>query len=268
MPELPEVETVVRSLEQRICDCTILSVDVRYPKILENCTVSEFSRLCSQKFESFGRRGKYLIFTLTKDVLICHLRMEGKFFVKDNDTGDKHTHVVFQLDNGRYVWYHDTRKFGRMWIYSKEEEWNCLRKLGKEPFDDTLYADDLYRKYHTSQYSLKELLLDQSVVCGIGNIYANEICFLMKRKPTTRVSKLTRPDFRRMIKYTKEVLQRAIELGGTTVHSFQSDGVDGLFQIELLVYGKENCPCSICTTPIKKIMWKGRGTYWCPKCQR
>lgn len=270
MPELPEVETVVRTLEYRLQKACIERVEVRYPPMIAHPDADAMAHVLEhQHFRQFARRGKYLLFHLDRGTLIVHLRMEGKFYVDQDAVIDRHTHVIFYLADGRRLLYHDTRKFGRMYYYPDGEDMLCLKKLGKEPWDDTLSGKELYHRYHTSRLSLKQLLLDQSVICGIGNIYANEICFAMRKRPSTPVSRLSKPDFDRMIAYSRTILQQAIEAGGTTIRSYTSSlGVDGRFQVSLMVHGRQKEPCRICQTPIKKVMWKGRGTYYCPCCQK
>lgn len=271
MPELPEVETVVRTLEYQIQDAVIQKVQVLYPKIVEHVAVDEFvSRLQSQRFVQFKRRGKYLLFELDKDVLVCHLRMEGKFYVeKDLSLVDKHTHIIFELADGRYVLYHDVRKFGRMYLYHKDEPLVALQKLGYEPWDTRLDVNYIKHKIRNGKEPLKAFLLDQSVICGIGNIYANEICYAVSLLPSTSVGMLSDEKWEQVIQETRRILQEAIACGGTTIRSYTSSlGVDGRFQISLMVHGRVNEPCKKCNATIQKVMLKGRGTYYCPRCQK
>ena len=271
MPELPEVETVVRTLEQQIKSCTITEVVVIYSPIIANVSTKEFcQRLLGQTFENFKRRGKYLIFELTDEILICHLRMEGKFFVEDNtNLKDKHTHILLKLSNGKILMYHDVRKFGRMYLYKKNEELVALSSLGLEPWDVKLTVDYLKEKTKKLKQPLKQVLLDQSIIAGIGNIYANEICFALKRLPETNFSELNDKELADIIKFTREILKVAIAQGGTTIRSYTSSlGVSGRFQQELMVHSRANEPCKICKEKIVKTKLKGRGTYHCPRCQK
>ena len=271
MPELPEVETVVRTLEQQINDCIITEVEVVYSPIIANVSTREFcERLLGQKFEKFDRRGKYLIFELTDEVLVCHLRMEGKFYV-ESTTGikDKHTHVLLSLSNGKILMYHDVRKFGRMYLYKRGEDLTVLDSLGLEPWDKELTVDYLKKKTAKLKQPLKQVLLDQHIIAGVGNIYANEICFALKKLPDTDFSKLSNRQLSELIEHTKDILAKAIKQGGTTIRSYTSSlGVSGLFQQDLMVHARENEPCKICGTKIIKTMLKGRGTYYCPRCQK
>ena len=269
MPELPEVETVVRTLERQIGNTAITDVNVLFEKILENTGKEEFAkRLQNKRFTSFDRRGKYLVFTLEDEVLIVHLRMEGKFYIEPIGSPlEKHTHIVFTLNDGRELRYNDVRKFGRMNLYKKDEEKTCLKGLGKEPFDETLSASYLKEKYARTSLAIKSALLDQSVITGIGNIYANEICFESGILPTRKANSLSDEEYETVITKCHSILKKAIAAGGTTIRSYTSSlGVSGLFQLSLSVYGEKQCP--VCGNEIKKIMLNGRGTYYCSNCQK
>ena len=269
MPELPEVETVVRTLEYQIQNAKIQSVEVCYPRIIDNVSSDDFSQLLvNQSFREFSRRGKYLLFTLDDYVLVCHLRMEGKFYVEPTrDLVNKHTHIIFTLDDGRYILYHDVRKFGRMYLYKKGEPLECLHKLGLEPWDVHLTVE--YLKSKMRNEPIKSFLLDQSVICGIGNIYANEICFALGVLPSTNMNSLQDEVLQKLIIETQRILEEAIACGGTTIRSYTSSlGVDGRFQISLMVHGRDKQACKVCHGEIKKVMLKGRGTYFCSGCQK
>ncbi len=268
MPELPEVETVVRTLEHQLKDAEIAQVRVIYPKLVDNMTPQEFeNKLKGQHFRTFSRRGKYLIFELDDYVLVSHLRMEGKFYVEpDLKVKDKHTHLIITLTDSRYVMYHDVRKFGRMQLYVKGSQLTVLNKLGLEPFDKKLNIAYLKEKC-PPHHELKEILLDQSIIAGIGNIYANEICFAMKVLPDKQFEQLSDKQLQSLIDSTRTILSAAIKDGGTTIRSYTSSlGVNGKFQQHLMVHGQKEC--KVCGSQIKKVYLKGRGTYYCPKCQK
>ena len=271
MPELPEVETVRKVLINQILNKKIIEVDVRYPKIIANTTPEQFKNyLIGQSFIDIKRKGKYLIFILSNGYLISHLRMEGKYKF-DFDKEDKHSHIIFYFENNDFLVYNDVRKFGKMFYFDKNIDiYNQypLNKLGMEPFElnDGSY---LYDKSIKSKLCLKQLLLDQSILCGIGNIYADEICFLSKLSPLKKANRLTLNQCKNIIDNAKLVLNKAINLGGSTIKTYQSaHGVDGKFQNELLVYGKENQKCPTCNNLIIKIKLHGRGTCYCPNCQK
>lgn len=270
MPELPEVETVVRTLENKINQRTIKKVRVLWPNLIENVTVQEFEkRLVGQRFNSFERYGKFLIFKLDTETLIVHLRMEGKFFVyPDNPKAIKHSHVVFELDKGQ-LQYNDVRKFGRFYLYKKDEEYSVLNKLGLEPWDKKLTSEYLKQYCRKISTPIKSQLLDQGMIAGIGNIYANEICFEVSLNPNHPARFISRNKWDEIIRATQRILKKAIKQGGTTIRSYTSSlGVTGLFQQELNVHSREHEDCHNCNETIVKTFIKGRGTYYCPNCQK
>lgn len=271
MPELPEVQTVVDTLSHLIESKEIKTVELRWEKILANARVDEFSkRLQRQKFLAFSRRGKYLLFELNQDMLIVHLRMEGKFFYYPKPTvPDKHTHVVFIFTDNSELHYHDVRKFGKMYLYHKDEPYKALDSLGKEPWDENLTVQYLRNCIGKRKISVKQLLLEQGIIAGIGNIYASEILFEAHIHPETTVNKLTDADLANIITYTRKVLKEAIAAGGTTVRSYTSSlGVSGRFQLSLFVYDREGKSCKRCHTPIIRITQNGRSSFFCPNCQQ
>ena len=267
MPELPEVQTVLDTLRYQIKDAKILDINVIYKPIIAS-DLDEFMKLKGQHFRDFKRRGKYLIFIMDDVILLSHLRMEGKYFlmVYDEPIG-KHQHVIFKLDNGKELRYNDVRKFGRMEILPLDYDLSKLKDLGPEPFSDE-FNHDYVKKYLAKQNkAIKEVLLNQSFVAGIGNIYADEICSAIKIMPTTIANKLNDEDIDNLISATREILNEAISAGGTTIRSYTSSlGVSGRFQLSLRVHTLKKCP--YCASEIVKIRVGGRGTYYCPLCQK
>ena len=273
MPELPEVETVKESLKIRLVGRKFKSVNIIYDNIIAYPNVKDFGeKIKNQVINDMRRRGKFIVFDLDDYYLLSHLRMEGKYFFKTKDDEIlKHEHVIFNLDNNEELRYMDTRKFGKMYLIKKEDidKVGPLCDLGLEPWDEKLDANYLLDKYKKKKLPIKSVLLDQSIIVGIGNIYADEILFLCKLNPLKPCNMITKKEANNIIKYTKEVLEKAIKMGGTTIRSYSSvDGVHGLFQEELLVHGKDNGICPICKNKIEKIRVGGRGTYYCPKCQK
>ncbi len=270
MPELPEVETVLRTLEARIRGKRIMGIIVLFDKLLANCDAGTFEkRLTGKSFDMFERRGKYLIFHLEDECLIVHLRMEGKFYIqKKEEELIRHTHAVFALDDGYELRYNDVRKFGRFYLYRDAEEKSCLNKLGPDPWDKELtvsYLMDAFSRHPKTP--IKAALLDQEILAGIGNIYANEICFAAKILPVRPVSELNKEEVERILKETQRILKEAIAAGGTTIRSYTSSlGVTGLFQQDLYVHTKEKC--RVCGSDIERIRISGRSTYYCPGCQK
>lgn len=274
MPELPEVETVRNVLKGWVIGKTIKNVNVFYERVIENMTFDDFkNKIINQKINDIGRKGKYLLFILDDYVLLSHLRMEGKYYlIKDDELDEKtnkHKIISFVLDNQNCLLYHDVRKFGRMKLLDKNNylDDESLKKVGKEPFDIT--EEELYEKIKLSNKPIKELLLDQSNMAGLGNIYVDEVLFASNIYPLRKGKEIKEEEIKIIIENSIKVLNKAIELGGSTIRSYHSGNkVDGRFQNVLNVYGKkgEKCPC--CSSIIEKIVVGGRGTHYCPKCQK
>ena len=268
MPELPEVETVKNTLKKIVLNKTIKDVIIYYDKIISYPLTEEFvKKIINQKINNIKRRGKFLMFELDDYYLLSHLRMEGRYYIKPlNDLKCNYELVNFKL-NDMELRYIDTRKFGKMYLIKKDKIYNIkpLNSLGLEPWDLTI--DYLKNKYKNIKTPIKTCLLDQSIITGIGNIYADEILFLSKINPYTKTNELNYNQISNIIKYTISVLDKAIKMGGTTIKTYESsEGVHGLFQQELLVHGKDIC--SICNTTITKEFINGRGTYYCKNCQK
>lgn len=271
MPELPEVETVKETLKTQVLNKVIDRVLVYHDNTIVCPSVPLFlKQIQNQEICDIKRRGKWLLFELTDYYLLSHLRMEGKYFIRDFDSEKmKHELVNFIFTDGSSLRYHDTRKFGKMHLVKKEDLLDCkpFLELGLEPWSEELTVSYLKEKYRNKRVPIKTVLLDQSIITGIGNIYADEILFLCKISPLRKCLELRDEDLEHIIIYTREVLEKAILLGGTTIRSYtSSEGVHGLFQNELLVHGKEVCP--VCGNSILKIRVGGRGTYYCSLCQR
>ena len=273
MPELPEVETVVRGLRSNVVGRIIKKVNIYYENIIEYPDVCSFQeKIKNQKINEINRYGKWIIFVLDNYYLLSHLRMEGKYFLKPKgSTLEKHEHVSFVLDNDMELRYMDVRKFGKMQLIEKENinKIGPFLEMGLEPWDKKLNTLYLKEKFLRKKLPIKSCLLDQRIIVGIGNIYADEILFLSKINPLKEVNSLSLEELERIIDNTKLVLEKAIEKGGTTIRSYTSlNGIHGLFQQELYVHSKEGQKCLICGSDILKIKVGGRGTYYCPKCQK
>jgi len=271
MPEKPEVITVARSLEKRILHKTITGCNVYWDNIIAEPCVDDFQKnVLGEEINFITTRGKFIVMELTHYLLLIHLRMEGKFFFREvGDPIEKHEHVEFILDKTISFRYHDVRKFGKMYLLDKEKAFHVkpLSELGYEYYDDSLTSTYLLDKFHNKSLPIKSVLLDQSIISGIGNIYDDEILFMSQIHPLRKASSLTKKECEKIVLNTRNVLDHAVELGGTTIRSFtSSEGVHGLFQNELLVHGQKKCP--ICGDDIQKIQVNGRGTYFCKKCQK
>ena len=272
MPELPEVETVCRSLRELILNKKITNVDVFYPRIIQSDLLEFKTLLINQTFRKVERCGKFIVFVLDDYIIISHLRMEGKYFLKKTETINKHEHVIFHLENDETLRYNDTRKFGTMELFKTNnfeevKKLEPLNKLGIEPISGLLTLEYLKEKFKNKKLPIKTALLDQSIISGLGNIYADEVCFMAGLNPNTNANEINDDSLIKIIESSMIVLNKAINLGGTTIKSFvSSHAVTGLFQNELLVHTKEFCPK--CNQKITKIFVRGRGTYFCENCQK
>lgn len=268
MPELPEVETVKETLKKKLLNKTITKIEILEQQIIEYPSIEDFKKqIINQTIKDIKRRGKWLLFELNDYYLLSHLRMEGKYNIKTNEKINKHEHVIFYFDNFN-LRYQDTRKFGRMYLYKKEETFNRkpLNELGLEPWDKELNENYLYDKYKKINKPIKTTLLDQSIITGIGNIYADEILYYSKINPLTKTKELKQEEIKKIIDNTKLVLEQAIKKGGTTIKSFtSSEGIHGGYQQELLVHNQYRC--KKCKEKIEIIKIGGRSTYYCPQCQ-
>lgn len=272
MPELPEVETVRRGLEQLVAGSEIESVDVLYPKMID-VTPEKFNEILShQVITGINRRGKYLLIRISNGyTIVSHLRMEGKYDVEpEGQQLDKHTHIVFHLTDGRQLRYNDTRKFGRMNLVKTGEEYKVagLKTIGPEPTAQSLtleYMVDIFGKSHRKA---KPFLLDQSNIAGLGNIYVDEVLWMSKIHPEQPVNLISETELADLRANIIDEIARAIDGHGTTVHSYSNAyGEAGSFQNYLQVYGRKGEPCLRCQTPIEKIKVAQRGTSFCPHCQ-
>ena len=245
MPELPEVETVRKGLEKLVVGKTIQEVIVFWPRIIESPEVDVFQgQLAGQTIEGIERRGKFLIFKLSDNDMISHLRMEGKYeFHQADDEIAKHTHVMFTFTDGTQLRYLDVRKFGRMTLVPKNQG---------------------------HQYkAIKPLLLDQKLVTGLGNIYVDEALWQAQIHPEQPADSLKPAEVATLYQAIIDVLARAVEAGGTTIRTYLNAlGEAGTFQVALNVYGQTGLPCNRCGTPIVKTKVAQRGTHYCPQCQQ
>jgi formamidopyrimidine-DNA glycosylase len=274
MPELPEVETIRRTLEELVLGKEIKEVAVYWPKIIKAPEpVEQFQdALIGQTIMEIGRRGKFLIFYLTDYALVSHLRMEGKYGVYPKEEPyDKHTHVIFTFTDGSELRYRDVRKFGTMHLFAKGTEVTTLplSQLGPEPLSKQFTIEYLTEKLAKTSRKIKPVLLDQVVVVGIGNIYVDESLFRAGIHPERIASSLTKEEISTLHIEIVATLSEAIEKGGSTIRSYvNSQGQIGMFQLELFVYDRKGEPCKRCGTILEKTVVGGRGTHFCPACQR
>ncbi|MBD8068938.1 DNA-formamidopyrimidine glycosylase [Bacillus sp. PS06] len=274
MPELPEVETVRRTLIGLVAGKTIQNVQVFWPKMIKKPADSEqfIDAIKGQTIHDVERRGKFIKFILDDYTLVSHLRMEGRYGLYQSvETFDKHTHVIFTFTDGTELRYRDVRKFGTFHLYLKGEEEQSLplAQLGPEPFSAEFTEQRLTEYLKKTNRKVKVALLDQKIVVGLGNIYVDEALFRAGIHPEREASSIKPREIKRLHQEIISTLQEAVDKGGSTIRSYvNSQGEIGMFQLELFVYGQKGEPCKRCGTIIEKTVVGGRGTHFCPKCQK
>lgn len=272
MPEKPEVITVTKKLIPEIVHKEITGCNIYWDNIIAT-DINYFKKnIVGQHINNITTRGKFIVVELDDYSLLIHLRMEGKFIFRNKgEQINKHEHVELILNDTTSFRYHDVRKFGKMYLIPKEDTYKVkpLCDLGYEYDDDRLTGDYLIKKFKDKKLPIKTVLLDQSIITGIGNIYDDEVLFKSGINPFRPANSITLEECSKIIDNTREVLNHAISLGGTTIKSFtSSEGVHGLFQNELLVHGKGGEACPSCGNILLKDKIGGRGTHYCSKCQK
>ena len=273
MPELPEVETVRRVLEMQIQGLAVESLTVGRPEVVAHPTAEAFcSGVVGRSFVRIDRRGKFLLFMLDDGGhIVLHLRMTGCLLLAPADAPpEKHTHLTFRLSGGRELRFSDVRRFGRVWLLEKDEadSYSGVEKLGPEPFSD-LTAGYLADRLGKRRKAVKECLLEQSVIAGIGNIYADEILFAAQNGPSRAACSLTGAEWARLAAVIPERLSYFIEKNAVTPEAYwNARGRDYRNTPFLQVYGKAGEPCPVCGEPLCRKVIGGRGSTYCPHCQR
>ena len=287
MPELPEVEVVKRSLKSLMLNKTIRYFVIKNSKLRYKIDHKQFSNIKNVKVKSISRKSKYLIISLSNNLcVLIHLGMTGKFFfVKKNDLKKlsfyynkndyikKHDHLIMVLRNNNKVVYNDVRKFGFIKIIEKNHLFKSkhLKNLGPEPLTKKFNLGYSLGYFKNRNLNIKNCLMSQSFISGIGNIYANEILFKSKIIPTKAVKELKKHKVKNLIIATKKILKSSIEKGGSSIQNFKSaNGMEGTFQDNFKVYNREGLKCSRinCYAIIKKQIIGQRSTFFCPKCQK
>jgi formamidopyrimidine-DNA glycosylase len=266
MPELPEVETIKNELLPHVLGRTIAGVDVFWDKMVRRPSVPEFrSRLAGQTITALTRRGKYLFFHLSGgEKLVMHMKMTGSLLIDPPD--DKFARAIIYLDNGPALHFRDPRKFGVMWLAADETA--VARKLGPEPLDRDFTKSTLAGILKRHKAPVKPVLLDQAIIAGIGNMYADEALFEAKIHPVRPAGSLSDEEVKRLYKAIRRVLRAAIKNKGASVRNYyRPDGNIGTAHDEFRVAHGTGRYCPRCGTPIQRIVVRGRGTYLCPKCQ-
>jgi formamidopyrimidine-DNA glycosylase len=274
MPELPEVETMVRDLAARVTHRTIVAVHAPFPGIVAYPDFHEFvQRVEGQEIVALSRRAKYAVLTLASDdLLIVHRGMTGSLLLRrPEDPMESHVRVLFQLDDGSELRFNDPRKFGKVYVISAsgEERPFPWTHMGPEPLDEAFTSAILQEALRGRTGLIKPLLLNQRLVAGLGNIYVDEALHLARIHPERRANTLTRAEIKRLHAAISSVLHDAVEGRGTTFSSYMDiEGRAGLYQNWLRVFGKQGSACPACGREIVKFVVGGRGTHICPRCQR
>ena len=270
MPELPEVETVVRGLREPLLGRRILSMWHDWAPTIHSPPPPEFAvRVAGQRVRALNRRGKYILIGLEHDTLVIHLKMSGRLYVSGADEAreaDRWVHLRFDLDGGRQLRFSDLRKFGR--AYLTDDVDRLLSHLGPEPLSDAFTLAGFRDGMRGRTRAIKSLLLAQEFLAGVGNIYADEALFRAGIHPAARANRLTDADCALLHRAVREALRAGIEHEGASIGWYRKpDGGKGESQNHLYVYGRTNLPCRRCGTPINKIRVAQRGTHFCPVCQ-
>lgn len=274
MPELPEVETVRRTLRQLVLNKTIKDVEVKWANIVKKPDDPEQFRqaLIGQTIHEVERRAKFLLFVLDDITLVSHLRMEGRYgLFQAGEDLTTHTHVIFSFTDGTELRYQDVRKFGTMHLFKKGTEQSAmpLSQLGVEPFSELFTVDLLREAFQRTTRNVKVVLLDQKTVVGLGNIYVDEALFRSGILPNREAASLSEQEIEFLHKAIINTLQEAVDLGGSSVKSYvNGQGEMGMFQQQLAVYGRKGEECPNCGTPVTKTVVGGRGTHFCTNCQK
>ena len=270
MPELPEVETTLRGIHSFVVNAELSDVIVRNSSLRWPVPVNDLESLIGQKILKASRRAKYILLSFDSATLILHLGMSGSLRVLDKEAVlKKHDHVDLVLNDEKILRFNDPRRFGCLLLTQDPlDEHRLLSHLGPEPLKDSFNASYLFQQSRKRNTPIKNFIMQGQVVVGVGNIYASESLFLAGVRPTRAACKVTKREYSLLVDAIKFVLQRSIDMGGTTLRDFtQVDGQAGYFKQKLQVYDRFNKPCRVCDATIKKIVIGQRSSFYCPKCQ-
>ena len=269
MPELPEVETSVQAI-QEFANQTLESIEIYNSSLRWKVDTTAFKKLHGLKVNKIDRRAKYILLHLEQSQIIIHLGMTGTLRIADKKSNfyKKHDHIELIFENGKLI-FNDPRRFGSMHHVTDPDTHFLLEKLGLEPLSKEFNGGYLFDKIKKSMSPIKNSLMNQQNVVGIGNIYANEILFDANIRPTRKSKTIKKKEYDEIVASTKKILKRAIEAGGTTLQDFyQPDGNKGYFKIDLAVYDRGDKKCKRCKKElIKRIVQSQRATFYCSKCQ-
>jgi len=271
MPELPEVETVARDLRSLLVGRTLVGLTRSRKSLRQSWSKAWEAKLVGRRVEAIHRRGKWLLVELDAGAfLMVHLGMTGRFTVVPPEVkAEPHTHLVFRLDNADELRFRDARRFGSVTYFPDQTTWQTFlaHRLGPEPWD--LKPADFRCEVNNTKRAVKAVLMDQMVVAGVGNIYADEACFAARIDPRRPGNALRPVEADRLLHAVREVLDRAIESRGSSIRDYVGGaGQRGGYQDRFQVYARKGEPCPRCRTPIEVVRLGGRSTHYCPKCQR
>jgi formamidopyrimidine-DNA glycosylase len=287
VPELPEVETIRRGLHRRITSKLIRAVKVDRAKMVRGMSARQFTRALTGKyFARIDRRGKLFIVSLQglSQYLLIHLKMTGQLIYQDarstiagghgwppltEKLPNKYSHVIFSFSDGSHLYFNDMRQFGFVQLVNSQQLAAALRQFGLEPLHASFTWEAFRQAMDSRQTTLKAVLLNQAIIAGLGNIYADEVSFQARVRPQRPVGRLRQKELRALYRAIPAVLRRAVRYGGTTWRNYRdADGGRGNFTRLLQVYGRAGQPCKRCGSTLKRIKLVGRGTVYCPSCQR
>jgi len=271
MPELPEVETTRRGISPHCQQQTISDIIIRNHRLRWPVASSLPGKLRTQRIQEVRRRAKYLLFITDTGTLILHLGMSGSLRIcNKNEPVNKHDHVDIVLSSNKVIRFNDPRRFGSLhWTRQAVAKHKLIHELGPEPLGEQFNAQYLYRISRRRKVAIKNLIMDSHVVVGVGNIYASESLYLAGIHPARAASRISLQRYEKLVTAIREVLQAAIESGGSTLNDFaQPDGQPGYFQHHFRVYGKAGQPCEHCQQTISQITQGQRSTFFCKSCQR
>jgi formamidopyrimidine-DNA glycosylase len=272
MPELPEVETIVRGLQKAVVGKKIKDVNLIFPGIVKQDSKNFKQNVVKTKIIGVRRRGKFILFDLSNGkTILAHLGMTGSFlFEKSSGPLKKHDHLVIKFyQTQKQLRYRDTRKFGKIKSFAtcKEENISALKKLGPESLN--ISSSDLVNLFKKRKGRIKSVLLNQQIIAGLGNIYADESLFEAKIHSERKADKLSPKKLRRLHKAIQKILKKAIRAGGSSIENYYNiNGEIGSFQLQHKIYGREGLPCKRCKTKIKRTKISQRSSYFCPRCQK
>ncbi len=269
MPELPEVETIVRDLRPKVLGRHFVRAAFEWPRLVQNLTQDEFSqRIVGQEIIGLERRGKYIIFQLPEEKLVMHLMMSGSLRLRPSDSDpDKYLSANFYLDDGNRLSFCDARKLGRVWLVDSDSV--VVNGMGPEPLLEDFTAEYLAERLRDRKAPIKPLLLDQATVAGLGNIYVDETLYAARIRPDRIAGELTQDEITRIWQAAREVLTRGIANRGTSFRDYKDGfGNPGDNQNALQVFRREGQPCYSCGATILRIVLRGRSTFFCTECQK